>query len=395
MITSERWLLLQYNGPHIPEGISPILEPLSTKFVKVTMEFAADTQVNQPQNENPTAFSLTNLTQEQRDYLISTIIYVDIPKCFDWIPPSAIVEETYFFSQAGMVNYSVFYESLSEQAHPKVPNVSNLRTGDIVKMTDYRGVGSFYVVWLSPNLVPAQLASPALDRGLLALPDYDNDSMLKGPGINFDCYGLTDVQWQLVYQKLLNFGWRQDETFRTQFPQLLADCQTNWALIFALNKAAEKWRRKSEDAWEPTVAPRHADGAHNDGLHHCYFIKHPDEMGYAAPSAFSSAGNGYFEREYASAVIDPLLTHSQSILGSLIQKCKKQPQWANNPLFPLDYFGDLDCGSRSNVVRADMIEWVEAQAHQMFCCHPTLMTDIRHAYSKHFEHESSNLYVLK
>jgi hypothetical protein len=356
------------------------------------MEFAANHQVNQARNEDPTAFSLANLTQEQRDYLISTIIYVDFPKCFEWKPQQSVAREIRFFSELGMVNYSKFYVSLSKQARPKVPNVANLRTGDIVMMGNYRGVGSFYVVWLRHDLVPERLASPALDQGLIALPDYDNDSMLTE--IDFGQYGLTEEKWQQVYSEMRSHRWWKSESLRAQFPQLYADCRKNRDLLSAIQKAAEKWRRKS-DAWEPTVAPRNADGAHNDDLHHCYFIKHPDEMGYAAPSAFSSAGNGYFEREYASAVIDPLLTHSQSILGSLIQKCKKQPQWANNPLFPLDYFGDLDCGSRSNVVRADMIEWVEAQAHQMFCCHPTLMTDIRHAYSKHFEHESSNLYVLK
>jgi hypothetical protein len=112
------------------------------------MEFIAN-------EANPDQFSLFNLTQKERDDLLSTIVYVDRPKSFELLPG---VNAEILFADTGIVNYSRFHESLSEQARAKVPTVANLRTGDMVIMGEC-GVGSFYVMWLRKDLTPTINAS--------------------------------------------------------------------------------------------------------------------------------------------------------------------------------------------------------------------------------------------
>jgi hypothetical protein len=343
-----------------------------------------------PNEAAPDQFSLFNLTQKERDDLLSTIVYVDRPNSFLWMPD---VNGEIPFADTGIVNYSRFYESLSEQARAKVPNVSNLRTGDMVIMGEYRGVGSFYVMWLRKDLTPTINASQELNAELAALPDYANREDL--PYVDVERYGLTAEQWQQVFAFYEVDGWWDDEDIQAQFPALLADLLADENGY--LSRTIEGMSRREGRAfggWVPTVVPREADGPHNDGVHHCYLFMHPDEMGYAAPSAFSSTPAGYFEREYASAVIDPLLTHSQSENGRLIQECKLDEQWAGDQRFPLHYYGDLDCYEPVNEVTTDLINWVSDE-HGEELANPANLDDIRQVFTRHFEMEWTNNYVLK
>jgi hypothetical protein len=374
-----RFPFLDFVGSHF---ITTLLFPHSSK-----MEFIAN---NNADEAVPDPFSLFNLTQKERDDLLSTIVYVNRPKSFRWVPE---VDGEMPFEECGVVNYSRFYESLSDQARPKVPNVASLRAGDIVRMGEYRGVGSFYVMWLHQDLVPATNASRELDDELVALPDYENHEDL--PDVDVDRYGLTAEQWQQVFALYEVDGWWDDEEFRAQFPVLLADLLADEnAYLSRTIKGMSRREGRTFGGWVPTVVPREADGPHNDGLHHCYLFMHPDEMGYAAPSAFSSTPSGYFEREYASAVIDPLLTHSQSENGRLIMQCKLEARWANDQRFPLHYYGDLDCCEPGYEVTTDLINWVRDEQGQQLAF-PGNLDDIRQIFTRHFETEWINNYVLK
>jgi hypothetical protein len=349
------------------------------------MEFIVN---NNADEADPDQFSLFNLTQKERDDLLSSIVYVDQPKSFEWLPGGDIP-----LAKNGIVNYSRFYESLSEQARPKVPNVGSLRTGDIVMTGDYRGIGSFYVMWLRQDVVPAVNKSPKLDDELVALPDYENHEELLN--VDLDRYGLTADQWQQVFAFFAGGGWWGNEDFQAQFPALYADLEAGkTAHLSRTIEGMSRREGRAFDGWVPTVAPRGADGPHNDGRHHCYFFGHPDEMGYAAPSAFSSAPAGYFEREYASAVIDPLLTHSQSEYGKLIEECKLEGQWANDERFPLHYYGHLDCDDADDEITTDLIEWVcNEEGAQL--ANPANLDYIRQVFARHFEMEWTTNYILK
>jgi hypothetical protein len=294
-------------------------------------------------------FSLFNLTQAERDALLATIVYVDSPICFWWAEnrPSNLL----FSHKLEVVNYSTFHGSLTEAAKPKVPNVAHLRTGDMILMSDYRGIGSFYVIWLRSYLSPdtALTASFELSEQLLTLPDYPNEDIL------------------------LN-------TATARRPSLLRPV-TNF-----VENIASRFGLSTEQQHPlfPVVAAREADGAHNDGFHHCYLFSHPDEYGYMSPGAVSSARDNYFKRDYKSAAIDPILTHSESFYGKLIAECKQEPLLIDNPLFPLHYCGC--CDRYDDTISANMIQW-SPRSNQ-----PDMTLSI---FTKHFEIEINGEYVLK
>jgi hypothetical protein len=339
------------------------------------------------------AFSLLELTQEERDHLLGTIVYVEEPKTYECfhIP----ISEQVF-------NYSKFYESLSEQARTKVPRLSGLRTGDMLKLHDYRGCGTRYVMWLHRDLdpywekidSPYELSSDRLHAELLTLPDYPSDSDVMFPSLR-ERFPLPPGGWDQVDAVMASDNWNEHPDFlqmQAQFPDLFGKLLSDKDLQrHVRNRALAKHNKRF-----PSLAPRQSDGAHNDGLHHCYLFDHPDEYGYCSSTAVSSADEMYFHREYASALVDPLFTHSLSFYGKLISECKMQPERSLDPLFPLHYIGNCDRFRGYGRFSADMIEWTAVDS--LDDEHDYHVRNTRAVLTKHFEVVFNNddcSYILK
>jgi hypothetical protein len=141
-------------------------------------------------------------------------------------------------------------------------------------------------------------------------------------------YPLNEEQWQALGQFLQQEEWYND------WPQgfnRITDCQTLYddinadedevlvPLIVSTHGNHDNKRKRMDDY--PRLVPRDEEfGPFNDDQHDLYLFIHPDEMGYFAPSAFSSLRHDYFPRDYESIVVDPLLTHSCSYYGLILQE---------------------------------------------------------------------------
>jgi hypothetical protein len=265
-------------------------------------------------------FSLFKLSQEERDNLLATMVFVDKPKlfeCYDIPLPMKNGNDIVF-------NYSKFFESLSEKSRSKVPNVANLRTGDLLKMDDYRGCGSHYVVWLHRDLV-----IPEDTDDMCCVHDPNEDENLD---INDQLADMDDYPDDPITSP-------QDPLAATQNP-------------------CDKF------GMFPILAARQSDGAHNDGHHECYLFKHPDEYGYATPTVVSSVHYMYYYEctDQTTGLIDPLLTHSKSVYGQLIKEVKEGPDMIDDALFPLHYVGYCDRDNVANFT-SDKTQWMPATGH--------------------------------
>jgi hypothetical protein len=323
-------------------------------------------------------FSLFDLTQEERDDLLATIVYVEEPvtfECFSLPIPSRVF------------NYTKFYESLSEHVKSKVPDLSNLRTGDMLKMDDYRGCGSLYVMWLCPDLEadgdlyggPYEYNFSEMQAALASLPDYHSVTAVMARSIQAK-YELSSEEWELLSALLASDNWPEHPQFlrmQVQYPGLSGILRSNIGFQNRLRSIA----RARQNKRVPALVSRQSDGAHNDGLHHCYLFDHPDEYGYYSPTAVSCADDHYFDRDDSSAMLDPLLTHSQSLYGQLIRKCKEHPDRCNDPLFPLHYIGDCDRFYHTGRYDAGSIEWRTTKAKWT-----------RDIFTRHFEVVLNNNY---
>lgn len=285
-------------------------------------------------------FSLLNLTQDQRDELIDTISFVDEPHCFEFS-----TEDLRFFDSLRVWNYSLFYEQLSAEAKLRVPDVANFRTGDMMMTGGYRGVGSFYGVWLHKNLFENNAVSHAADQAICERPLYRQFTG-RAPGAAAEDNDDGD-----------DGEYDEDE------------------------------RGEATPTAHPRLVPREADGPHNDGLHHFYLFSHIDEMGYSSSTAMSNAPEMYHSRcrEYDCAHVDPVLTHSKSYFGQRIAEAAEEHE--DDPQFPLGYFVNLDTFESDDLEFVDDEDSISAQGDGCF-------TEVRNVFTKHFEQVHVNTSVL-
>lgn len=232
---------------------------------------------------------LLSLSQDERDSLLETIVYVDKPQQLDGFMGAD-------FGNLSLINYSQVHEGLQEK-YPNLPSPSKLRTGDFINTIDYRGVGLFYAIWLRKGLIT-----------------HDEEFIAKVP------LGLKN-----------NVDQNNPEDQKGEVDE---DEQT------------EKKLKTNKDFTFPLFISRKADGPHNDGKHDCYLSAHPDEMGYSASTAFSSVPpEDYYWQlcdDGVKSTFDPLLTHSKSHYGKIIAQAKESEEYADDEDFPLQYVGVED-----------------------------------------------------
>ena len=271
---------------------------------------------------------LLSLSQDERDSLLSTIIYAEKPRMY--------YTDLMKANMGALVNYSCIYEALKEQ-YPLLLNPNRLRTGDCVQTCDYRGVGKRYAIWLRKGIITHDLAS---------IEKFATDIKFGTPVTDeqFDEYS----EQQQVYKRPKNFK---------VLPGL-------------------------------TFASRKEDGPHNDGQHEVYLSVHPDEMGYAPSAVFSSLpATDYFDhlQEWTMNTFDPLITHSQSHYGQIIRFAKESDEFATNSDFPLNYIGkfDSEMGSEQELM---WIPMEEANSLDNRCgWPPRYISDIRMLFNNHFD----------
>ena len=229
--------------------------------------------------------SLSNLTQPERDELLLTIPLVEDPQNHE-----NFGEQPVDLGCCDIINYSQVYSACKKCL--SLPNPKNFRNGDLIQDGDYRGCGTYYIIWLHKNLV------------------------------------------------------NHSEQYILNFKKKLSECSESEVKP----DVPETYRSMRKRNARPDSIPRHisryGDGPHNDGDHDCYLCKHPDEFGYSPSTALSSAPNGYYRKHYfsdcESIYFDPLLTLSKSYFGKKIAETKLKPQFVNDLLFPYNYLGFFD-----------------------------------------------------
>jgi hypothetical protein len=237
--------------------------------------------------------SLSNLSVQERDEILLTIPLVEDPENHGDFGAQRV-----HFGGRSVINYSQIYSDCRRCL--SLPNPKNFRNGDIIQDGDYRGCGTFYVIWLHKGLV--KHSEEYISNFKKDLTEY-SESELK-----------PDIP----------------DTYRSM-----------------RKKAA-----RPESI--PRYISRYADGPHNDGDHDCYLCKHPDEYGYSPSTALSSASKGYYRKhlQFDEEMIyfDPLLTHSKSYMGKKIAAAKLTPKYVKKDSFPTNYLGYFDEGEEE-------IEW--------------------------------------
>lgn len=92
--------------------------------------------------------SLIELTQDERDALLSTFVFIDKPK-YAAFPFSLKKPDEY---TTNVINYSQIMTEIDEN-DSYCPHPSSLKNGDVLRFGDHRGIGTMYVLWLKKGLL--------------------------------------------------------------------------------------------------------------------------------------------------------------------------------------------------------------------------------------------------
>lgn len=92
--------------------------------------------------------SLIELSQEERDALLSTIVFTDEPKFTEF---EFWLEQDDDHSVNKVINYSQVMAEIDEK-DTRCPPPSSLRNGDVLRFGDHRGIGTVYALWLKKGI---------------------------------------------------------------------------------------------------------------------------------------------------------------------------------------------------------------------------------------------------
>lgn len=159
---------------------------------------------------------LSGLTQAQRDAKLETIQFVKEPMKF--------ASKSYDYSEANILNYSQIFSTIGSHL-VGMPQPEVFRNGDSIQFHDYRGIGTFYAVWLRKGLI---------EHSEVFLEKFWNTEVPPE-----DMHGDDDDE--------------QEED----------------------DEEEKGTRKKAKKLKIPVFFNREADGSHSDGKHDCYLFKHP------------------------------------------------------------------------------------------------------------------------
>jgi hypothetical protein len=288
------------------------------------------------------------------------------------------------------------------------PDPSTLRNGDMLIFGGYRGVGSYYALWLARNLVTHDQTfvttyENQIQHTTPASRDGNNGNGSRRE-YNLSDYPLNENQWKRLGKFLKREDWYDHwpEAYHeiTDCATLLNDIDTeeHGDLIELIihtygQQQKQNKKRKNRQQSYPTLVPRSLEhGPYNDGNHEVYLFIYPDEMGYFAPSAFSSLKNDYFPREYQSIILDPLLTHSCSYYGYILHEGTNHEHGEDltNKLGNCDRF----YAEGDEYHFEDIEEWVDIEQGNnligsLYLPDRNYFKETRELFSRHFEWLSS------
>lgn len=264
---------------------------------------------------------LQTLSQEDRDQLLESIRFAAQNDfyCGKSLKSSSIV-----------LNYTALFAQLPVGEKQYYPEPIELRSGDKMQFGDYRGCGSYYALWLR--------------KGIQDEPGVD----------------MTE------FQPLSDDAAKKRKLFRERGRGL-----TKVGFISTARYSPQDF---------PIFEPRESSKVQNDGKHDLYLFSYPGEYGYSPSTIVSSLPPGYYERDIELTYFDPLLTHSKSHYGKIIEEAKKKEEYANDDNFPLGYIGCED----ENESEIQFIPFNEA-SEDGSCSSPEYFQKMRDFIERHFE----------
>jgi hypothetical protein len=277
-----------------------------------------------------------------------------------------------------IINYSELYrEFVLENESSRVDYTNSLidpmkiNTGDILQTSDYRGVGSYYAVWLHADIFhnPSSVSLARVSKA----PKASGDNRLRtrrAERFNFDQFHLDPPTWRKIQSLLESDEWPEmspelHDLLKEESPELLAllkDGNRGSNAIFDIKRARFEGDPGGFGGdpvdWENLSAEEVFNDGQTDNIgdYFCalphmkypsirssgflsrtiqsrpwmqlYLFSHLDEMGYAAPPAVSMAPIGYFPIEYSDRHIDLSLLPSpldeQTTCGYVLNRIRSK-----------------------------------------------------------------------
>jgi hypothetical protein len=268
-----------------------------------------------------------------------------------------------------IINYSQLYnEFVVDNSSSKSSFATSLidpnkiQTGDILQAGDYRGVGSYYAVWLhadvfrNPASLCLQRASKVARSEIRSAPEQPQEDL--------DQYQLDTSTWRKVKEYYIFDEEQLEQLLQEKSPALLENL-TNEATEQQLRSVIRSTRFPGDPGnygygegvdWDdlpihdlfqngqtrsarkyfvnlPKITfpilkkPSELSAAMNSHpFMELYLFEHLDEMGYNAPPAVSIAPLGYFKSQYKERCVDVTLLppplDTQTSLGFALNKIR-------------------------------------------------------------------------
>lgn len=295
-------------------------------------------------------FSLHSLSQAQRDHFLGEMSLVDRPLKFIFNYESSRCVFNRF--EGNLINYSRFHDEVPLSVRDRVPDISKMRTGDVVVTTDDEDDDAPYihfVVWLNKDVEPHPASTPC--------------------------------DPELIESELINFEVTRESYFNEE---TTSEEQPDYHPI-------------------PTLLPREAPGWHDDGQHHCYLFPQHDDKNQMVSCILGSAPRTYYGGRYKSLMLDPMLIHSQSDIGlnvlplvraipahEVLEYYRKHynPEATSlSGVFPDNYIASAHGinNPRHRIYPPSFFSWKPETQGRYFTTWYTDMDDARAAFTKHCE----------
>jgi hypothetical protein len=275
-----------------------------------------------------------------------------------------------------IINYSQLYNEFvvdnpsSKSNYAKsLIHPNKIQTGDILQTADYRGVGSYYAVWLHADVFqnPASLCLQRASKVPRSENPVQDDDESDQPKEDLDQFHLDALTWGKIRDLCTNYSFTEEKLIpllQEKCPALLEKL-TNETTKYDLQEAIGAMRFQGDPGscgvgegvdWDdlPTDElfqdgqtqsageyflnlPRIsfpilkkpselAAAMKSHSFMQLYLFEHLDEMGYDAPPAVSIAPIGYFESEYKERCVDlallPPPLDTQTTLGFVLNKIR-------------------------------------------------------------------------
>jgi hypothetical protein len=222
---------------------------------------------------------------------------------------------------AHVVNYSLLLEAMSEQQRVQYVPLDQLKNGDILQFSDYRECGTYYCLWLSKDLV--QNDAKEIQEFLDNLVDEEDEENEEGEAVDED-----DEEQEAKKSKKEKY----------HFTALPVDFQVSF-----MPKPVEIQATTENFPYCYQREDPHVGGSAD---YHLYLFHHLDEYGFLGTSATSMASEKYFQaikvESSSSILLDPLLVHSKSYYGRLLEVVReRRADFAPNPFFPFEYIAEV------------------------------------------------------